>query len=743
MYRVSTPEVIILNRVRENPLAAARLDRMLRAIAADRITEVDDDGLAEIMESRDWCGRPRRTGQFRMNRHPAIIFNAFRWRAPEEFRELEARYPVLRGAMLLGQGPWSLRDHTVFLREQQCVCQSAWEIHCAFGCLHACDYCHVPPYFNIMLNLEELAAKVREFGEMIPGQQLYKFDNHTDTICLEPEYGASEVMVRAFADWPGRYLLLYTKSDNVDHLLGLEHKGHTLISWSLSSETVAAKIEKGAPSSENRIRAIERCQQAGYGVRVRISPICPVKHWREEYEDLVERLLARTSPEIISVDVVGWMHPDQMKDALDIALFDEAYAATVERLAREGVRTNGKHLFPHEMRAELLRFVIGEITRRRPEQRVSLCMETTRMWRELGPLTGMTPTNYVCCCGPTSVPGNPLLAVKAHRVPPWTEDELQEVLTAYGLGTLMGSPEPMPDAGWDIQRASCQVRTQAGAWFLKKHHPAAVRRESHALIRAFQESGGLAPEIMAQPNGETWYCVGYADEGCLAEVHRIVPGQPVQRPTDAEALEAVEQVALFHRLPPELGPSAWTGWYDPSDVCRVAPEVADLLRSHGLPTHELQEIIEAETGARPPSSDVSMVVHGDLWRGNWLTSGGHIAALTDFDYVHRGDRIEDLADVLLAMCTDRDTEPGDEPMLAPDEPILRERLRAMVRRYEGMTSTLSKDERDRLPEAMRSMWLRHTVPVLHAHESELHVRVTLDKTLRFCRILPHIGWMIA
>tara|TARA_B100001971_G_C17925321_1_gene399890 strand:+ start:135 stop:290 length:156 start_codon:yes stop_codon:yes gene_type:complete len=51
-----------------------------------------------------------------------------------------------------------------------------------------------------MLNLEELAEKVRAFGETIPEQNLYKFDNMTDTICLEPEYGASEIMVNMFAD---------------------------------------------------------------------------------------------------------------------------------------------------------------------------------------------------------------------------------------------------------------------------------------------------------------------------------------------------------------------------------------------------------------------------------------------------------------------------------------------------------------------------------------------------------------
>lgn len=413
MYAVSTPEVIILDRVRRDPLATGRLERMLGAIQADRIIEVDDAGLAETIQARGWHRAAMRTGQHRMQRQPALIFSTFRWVEPDAAEALRQQYPELASHMLLGLGPWGFRDHTRHRRQHQCVCQSAWEIHCAFGCLHACDYCHVPPYLNIMLNLEQLGRKVKAFGETIPEQKLYKFDNGTDTICLEPEYGASEVMVRVFADWPGRYLLLYTKSDNVDHLLKLAHKGRTLISWSLSCDTVASRIEKRTPSLDARLRAMARCQEAGYRVRARLSPICPVRGWREEMADMIARLLTRTRPEVISIDVVGWMGPGQTKRAMDVSLFDPAYAAALDWLEAEGFEPKGKHVFPHEMRAEILRSVLEEIKRLRPEQAVSLCMETTDMWRELGALTGMTPDQYACCCGPTCVPGHPLLTPQA------------------------------------------------------------------------------------------------------------------------------------------------------------------------------------------------------------------------------------------------------------------------------------------------------------------------------------------
>ncbi len=415
MYEVSDLEVFVVKRVRETPAAAARLERMLGAMTPRHVTEVDDAGLDELVRARGWSEPSRRTGEYRMTGPPTLIFNAFRWLKPEAFGQLGDEHPALRGHMFLGDGPWTFRDHRHFRRDYDCVCQSAWEIHSAYGCLHNCDYCHVAPFFNIMVNLEEFAERVRAFGESVPEQSLYKFDNQTDTVTLEPEYGASEVMVNAFADWPGRYLMLYTKSDNVEHLLDLNHNGHTLVSWSLNAPTPASLIEKNTPSLDARLRAMERCQGAGYRVRARISPICPVKGWRDEYAEMAARLLERVRPDVITVDVVGWMSARQMRNALELALFDDAYAEVVVRLDEDGVQTRGKHLFPHEMRADLLRHVIGAIRRLRPEQAVSICNETPAMWRELGPLMGMNPDNYACCCGPDSVPGHPLLALSSPK----------------------------------------------------------------------------------------------------------------------------------------------------------------------------------------------------------------------------------------------------------------------------------------------------------------------------------------
>jgi len=327
------------------------------------------------------------------------------------------------------------------------------------------------------------------------------------------------------------------------------------------------------------------------------------------------------------------------------------------------------------------------------------------------------------------------VTLDAHIVFPWTVEEIREVLAAYRLGPLLTGPLAMPETGWDSQRARCRLRTATGAWFLKKHHPAVVRRESHALIRAFQREGGKAPEIMAQPNGETWLSL---PDGTACEVHRLASGRPLGRPRDTEALEASEQLALWQRVPVELVPEAWTGWYDPSEARRLGPQLIKKLASYGLPTGELEEALlaEAQLQSHLQRPQASRPVHADLWRGNWVVQGDSMVVLTDFDWAHRGDRTDDLADLFLAMCTDRDTPADTEPLVAPPAVVDYDRMAVILRRYEALCGELSHEERACLPLRLRSYWVRHALWLLQSLEEPVHLRVAVDRTVRFIRALP-------
>jgi hypothetical protein len=60
--------------------------------------------------------------------------------------------------------------------------------------------------------------------------------------------------------------------------------------------------------------------------------------------------------------------------------------------------------FPEGVRAEVYEHHLREIRRWNAAVPVSLSTENWRMWKRLGPALGFTARDYVCGCGPNSVP---------------------------------------------------------------------------------------------------------------------------------------------------------------------------------------------------------------------------------------------------------------------------------------------------------------------------------------------------
>ncbi|MEN6643734.1 MAG: spore photoproduct lyase family protein [Armatimonadia bacterium] len=413
MYNARPDNVYIADWALRDPRAQERLYRLAAGFGHPNPPVLTPAELAEAVDKHGWTGSWRaRKGQADSGHDPDVVLGAYLLDADELAQNLD-RYPQLRYTLLGGQGMHTLRDSRWHRQNEEGICQTAVEIHCAYGCLHACQYCHIGNVLTIATNLEALTDALPGLIAANRTTRLWKFDNYTDTICFEPEYGASELMVNFFARESDNFLLLYTKSDNVDHLLELQPRGKTLISWSLAGPRTALLIEKRAPSTAVRINAMRKVQQAGYRVRVRFSPICPIEGWQDDVTAMVEQLFAQVQPELITMDVLGWMNARQMQEALDTSLLDPKFRQFVYEQAEIPPGKHKKHLFPHAWRAEIMRHALREIRRLSPDTPVSICMETMDMWRELGAELRMDPDRYACCCGPDSVPGHPRLGLPA------------------------------------------------------------------------------------------------------------------------------------------------------------------------------------------------------------------------------------------------------------------------------------------------------------------------------------------
>jgi spore photoproduct lyase len=258
---------------------------------------------------------------------------------------------------------------------------------------------------NIAVNIEEQVANLDACVERNYNQTIFKWDNATDINCFEPEYDATRLFVDYFRRRPEKYLLLYAgKSDNVDYLLPLDHGGKTIVQWSLAPETQARRIEVGTACSTSRIEAAAKCQEAGYLVRFRFSPIIPVKNWREEYAEMIRRIFAATRPDVIALCFFGWMDFDAMASCLDLDLLDP-WAVDLARTRREEVRDRRYGPFVHEVRETVHRFLIDQIRSYSPTTAVSICLESQAMWDVFGKELGRKGDGFLCTCGPACTPG--------------------------------------------------------------------------------------------------------------------------------------------------------------------------------------------------------------------------------------------------------------------------------------------------------------------------------------------------
>ncbi|NUQ01196.1 MAG: hypothetical protein HUU35_15215, partial [Armatimonadetes bacterium] len=371
MYRIRPRHLFVMAHALTDPHAAARLDRLLAGLGRRRpeLVTITPEELPEVITRCGWIGEVRQ-GAYHEPRDPDLLFTAFHWLTPEQRGELtrselfarchaaHTRYgdcgqnfTAGRIQAMLGAAPFFHFER----REQwqrDLICWSLHDIHTAWGCLHRCAYCQRGSVYVINLNVEEFGAQVDRLLTDNPWQKTIRYDVEQDVLAIEPEYGACELLVNQFARYDDRYLMLFTKSANVGHLLRLEHRGHTIMLWTLTPRSVSRRYEARTGSMDERLAAARRCQEAGYPIRFKCKPIIPTRGWRAEMTEMLEAMYAQVQPENLSAEVVFFDSVAEMDATLGLDQLDPEFveAARVAEAAPWSNDLHGPRPFPFEVK---------------------------------------------------------------------------------------------------------------------------------------------------------------------------------------------------------------------------------------------------------------------------------------------------------------------------------------------------------------------------------------------------------
>ena len=412
MYRLNPPAVYAHQSVLDDPRHKARLDRVLAALQrpVSAIPYKDEDLPAMIKDRGLLAGRVP-MGSLAEIPDPILLFNTFRYdgRRKERMEWLKEQAGAICGyhlhEALVGYGgfvwfPACLPEDE---HRNDKVCRPCWRLHFQNGCVHKCHYCNFGGLLATMVNVEDYVARLSRLIDAHPWQETYLFEDDADVLCLEPELGCVGPLIEYFGTLKGRYLILHTKSWNVDWMLDLKHNGNTIIVWSIAGPAQSRVLEPVTGDTEQRLDAARKCQQAGYVIRYKFKPIIPMRDWREDAAQTVRMLFEKTKPDVISLCCFMWMDVEDMKRRLDVSLLDPECLAAADGAVQEVKDTRSKP-FPADVRAEIYEHHLREIRKYDGDVPVSLSTENWDMWKRMSPKLGSTALNYVCGCGPNSTP---------------------------------------------------------------------------------------------------------------------------------------------------------------------------------------------------------------------------------------------------------------------------------------------------------------------------------------------------
>jgi spore photoproduct lyase len=281
--------------------------------------------------------------------------------------------------------------------ENGIVCPPYHHISPTGFCTYACTYCYlagscstlVAPVVKVFLNLEDTLAAIGRRARRLAEPTSFYVGKLQDGLSLDPLTGFSRVLVPFFAASEVARGVVLTKSDAVGNLFGLDHRGHTALSWSVNPPDVCRAHERGTPTLERRLAAARRCHDAGYPVRFLIMPILPVDDWEAKYSGLVDRLFETVRPQRITLGGIC-----SYGTALRLTAKALGPDNVVARHLAQEASPDGRRRYAPELRERLYRHVLAAIRRHDSRTPVALCLEEESVWRALG----LDPASSPCNC---------------------------------------------------------------------------------------------------------------------------------------------------------------------------------------------------------------------------------------------------------------------------------------------------------------------------------------------------------
>jgi len=201
-----------------------------------------------------------------------------------------------------------------------------------------------------------------------------------DSLALDDITERSKEFIAYFREKTRVNFELKTKTINTDNILCEKPADNIIIAWSLNTELMAKKEEKGAPAVKDRIEAAYEVQKKGFRVAFHFDPLILYRGWEQDYRDIIDRLFSRIDPSGIAWISIGSLRfPKPLK-----TLIRKRFPSTKIIYEEMAGGKDGKLRYFKPMRLKLYQDIVRDI-RSCGGKGVPLyfCMESNEIWRKI------------------------------------------------------------------------------------------------------------------------------------------------------------------------------------------------------------------------------------------------------------------------------------------------------------------------------------------------------------------------
>ncbi|MBN1572246.1 MAG: DNA photolyase [Deltaproteobacteria bacterium] len=266
------------------------------------------------------------------------------------------------------------------------ICCGYHVINQVLGCDVDCTYCILNCYINapgVVINVN-LDDTISELDRVLDGKRKYIYrvgtGELTDSFYLEDLTGLAAGFVQYFADKKNVLFELKTKKTDIDGVLDLDHRGRTIISWSLNAGPVAGSEEAGAAPIMERLKAAGRAQRRGYYIGFHFDPIVHYDGWESGYDETARAIFDFVDPKkILWISLGTFRSPPHL---FEIIRRRHPKSAIVTGESFPG--DDGKLRYIKPLRVEMYRRLLKSLKRYGGDDLfVYLCMERRDVWEKV------------------------------------------------------------------------------------------------------------------------------------------------------------------------------------------------------------------------------------------------------------------------------------------------------------------------------------------------------------------------